>query len=344
MINFVGWLMPTRSACAPSMLNFHPHVRGRQLRLEALPRQADRHRRDAGQGHRQAREVHGGPRRQPPRLRRAPRERASTSPSWRWTPTARSAACASRSSTTTAPTSMFGHRAATPTRCPRSPARTGSAASTTTSLRADQQVPAGRASAARARTPPTWCWSAWSTPPRGAAASTPSSSAGATSSRPTRSPSRCRPATSTTRRLPGGARPRAQHGRLDRLRPSRREARARGPLHRHRRGTAPAAQRLLRHRVLVPLHRRRPPRSRPRRASDCAVGPTGEFIVTMFSPFWGNCPETVVAQTIAEEFGIDPARSRHLRGLLHGLPERGPRRQPHDRHAHRRGRAAPPAS
>jgi CO/xanthine dehydrogenase Mo-binding subunit len=26
----------------------------------------------------------------------------------------------------------------------------------------------------------------------------------------------------------------------------------------------------------------------------------------MFSPFWGNSPETVVAQVVAEELGIDP--------------------------------------
>jgi CO/xanthine dehydrogenase Mo-binding subunit len=30
-----------------------------------------------------------------------------------------------------------------------------------------------------------------------------------------------------------------------------------------------------------------------------SVGPTGEFIATMFSPFWGNSPETVVAQTLS---------------------------------------------
>ena len=56
-----------------------------------------------------------------------------------------------------------------------------------------------------------------------------------------------------------------------------------------------------------------------------SVGPTGEFIVTMFSPFWGNSPETVVAQTVAEEFGIDPSSvSVTYEDSLHGLPSAGP--------------------
>jgi CO/xanthine dehydrogenase Mo-binding subunit len=56
-----------------------------------------------------------------------------------------------------------------------------------------------------------------------------------------------------------------------------------------------------------------------------SLGPTGEFIVTMFSPFWGNSPETVVAQTLAEEFGIDPSTvSVTYEDSLHGLPSAGP--------------------
>ena len=56
-----------------------------------------------------------------------------------------------------------------------------------------------------------------------------------------------------------------------------------------------------------------------------SVGPTGEFIVTMFSPFWGNSPETVVAQSVAEEFGIDPSSvTVTYDDSLHGLPSAGP--------------------
>jgi carbon-monoxide dehydrogenase large subunit len=56
-----------------------------------------------------------------------------------------------------------------------------------------------------------------------------------------------------------------------------------------------------------------------------SVGPTGEFVATMFSPFWGNSPETVVAQTLAEEFGIDPAQvTVAYEGSIHGLPSAGP--------------------
>jgi CO/xanthine dehydrogenase Mo-binding subunit len=56
-----------------------------------------------------------------------------------------------------------------------------------------------------------------------------------------------------------------------------------------------------------------------------SLGPTGEFIATMFSPFWGNSPETVVAQAVAEEFGIDPATvTVTYEDSLHGLPSAGP--------------------
>jgi carbon-monoxide dehydrogenase large subunit len=56
-----------------------------------------------------------------------------------------------------------------------------------------------------------------------------------------------------------------------------------------------------------------------------SLGPTGEFIATMFSPFWGNSPETVVAQAIAEEFGIDPATvTVTYEDSQHGLPGAGP--------------------
>jgi carbon-monoxide dehydrogenase large subunit len=56
-----------------------------------------------------------------------------------------------------------------------------------------------------------------------------------------------------------------------------------------------------------------------------SVGPTGEFTVTMFSPFWGNSPETVVAQTVAEEFGVNPAEvTVTYEDSQHGLPGAGP--------------------
>ncbi|MCU0492958.1 MAG: xanthine dehydrogenase family protein molybdopterin-binding subunit, partial [Chloroflexaceae bacterium] len=51
----------------------------------------------------------------------------------------------------------------------------------------------------------------------------------------------------------------------------------------------------------------------------------GGFTVTMFSPFWGNSPETVVSQAVAEEFGVDP----NSVGIAYGhtreaLPSIGP--------------------
>ena len=56
-----------------------------------------------------------------------------------------------------------------------------------------------------------------------------------------------------------------------------------------------------------------------------SLGPTGEFIATMFSPFWGNSPETVVAQTLAEEFGIEPSQvTVTYEDSQHALPSAGP--------------------
>jgi CO/xanthine dehydrogenase Mo-binding subunit len=56
-----------------------------------------------------------------------------------------------------------------------------------------------------------------------------------------------------------------------------------------------------------------------------SVNSGGGFTVTMFSPFWGNSPETVVAQAVAEEFGVDPSSV----GISYGntkeaLPSIGP--------------------
>src|SRR5438270_19184 len=55
------------------------------------------------------------------------------------------------------------------------------------------------------------------------------------------------------------------------------------------------------------------------------IGPTGGITVTLFSPFWGNSPETVAAQVVAEEFGIDPSEVRlTYDSTYHGLPGAGP--------------------
>ena len=37
------------------------------------------------------------------------------------------------------------------------------------------------------------------------------------------------------------------------------------------------------------------------------IDPTGKAFVTLHSPFWGNSPETVAAQVVAEQLAIDPA-------------------------------------
>jgi carbon-monoxide dehydrogenase large subunit len=56
-----------------------------------------------------------------------------------------------------------------------------------------------------------------------------------------------------------------------------------------------------------------------------SVGPTGGVTVTMFSPFWGNSPETVVAQVVAEELGIDPSEVNvTYDSSAHALPSAGP--------------------
>ena len=55
------------------------------------------------------------------------------------------------------------------------------------------------------------------------------------------------------------------------------------------------------------------------------VGPTGGVTVTMFSPFWGNSPETVVAQVVAEELTIDPTDVNvTYDSTAHALPGAGP--------------------
>jgi CO/xanthine dehydrogenase Mo-binding subunit len=55
------------------------------------------------------------------------------------------------------------------------------------------------------------------------------------------------------------------------------------------------------------------------------IGPTGGVTVTLFSPFWGNSPETVAAQVVAEEFGIEPGDvSVAYDSTDHALPSAGP--------------------
>ncbi len=56
-----------------------------------------------------------------------------------------------------------------------------------------------------------------------------------------------------------------------------------------------------------------------------AIGPTGGINVTTFSPFWGNSPETVISQVVAEELGVDPSEvSVDYDSTAHGLPSAGP--------------------
>src|SRR5947207_1307970 len=62
-----------------------------------------------------------------------------------------------------------------------------------------------------------------------------------------------------------------------------------------------------------------------RESARIGVGPTGGMTVTLFSPFWGNSPETVAAQVVAEEFGVDPNDiSVTYDSTYHGLPAAGP--------------------
>ena len=58
------------------------------------------------------------------------------------------------------------------------------------------------------------------------------------------------------------------------------------------------------------------PTSSPESAS-LQIDPTGQIVVTLHSQsLWGNSPETVVSQVVAEEFDVDPAVDRrHLRRL-----------------------------
>jgi CO/xanthine dehydrogenase Mo-binding subunit len=55
------------------------------------------------------------------------------------------------------------------------------------------------------------------------------------------------------------------------------------------------------------------------------IGPTGGITATLFAPFWGNSQETVTAQLIAAELGVDPAEvAIDLAPTMHGLPSAAP--------------------
>lgn len=55
------------------------------------------------------------------------------------------------------------------------------------------------------------------------------------------------------------------------------------------------------------------------------IGPTGGITATLFAPTWGNSQETVTAQLIAAELGVDPAGiGVDLAPTMHGLPSAGP--------------------
>ena len=55
------------------------------------------------------------------------------------------------------------------------------------------------------------------------------------------------------------------------------------------------------------------------------IGPAGGITATLFAPSWGNSQETVVAQLVAAEFGVDPAEvAIDYAPSMHGLPSAGP--------------------
>jgi CO/xanthine dehydrogenase Mo-binding subunit len=67
------------------------------------------------------------------------------------------------------------------------------------------------------------------------------------------------------------------------------------------------------------------PTSSPESAS-LQIDPTGQIVVTLHSQsFWGNSPETVVSQVVAEEFDVDPASIVvTYADSQHALPGTGP--------------------
>jgi CO/xanthine dehydrogenase Mo-binding subunit len=61
-------------------------------------------------------------------------------------------------------------------------------------------------------------------------------------------------------------------------------------------------------------------------SASLTIDPTGQVVVTLYSQaMWGNSPETVAAQVVAEELDIDPADVVITYGdSLHSLPATGP--------------------
>lgn len=55
------------------------------------------------------------------------------------------------------------------------------------------------------------------------------------------------------------------------------------------------------------------------------INPLGQVTITLYSPFWGNSPETVATQIVAEELGIDPKNIKVCYADTdQGLPSFGP--------------------
>ena len=279
----------------------------RQLRIEAVRDQGRGDRRDAAQGRGPPGQVRGGSDRQslqlrPPRLRSVLRHRAGgdarryAARGFGWTMVDDYGAYI-----------QFG-LGTTATRWPRSSARTGSGASST------GQAACSRTSASRAPTA--------ASAPR----STTSCSSGSSISRPAscgvdpvelrrrnfirteqfpyKIPDRQRV---RQRRLRGGARQGARARRLTTLaREQERRAQGGSP-HRHRSGHVPGAQRLRGERVVVRFDRGSAPSSRVPESITLSVDATGDVTATLYSSaFWGNSPETMVAQCVAEEFDVEP--------------------------------------
>ena len=124
------------------------------------------------------------------------------------------------------------------------------------------------------------------------------------------------------------------------------EARRAGPLSGDRRRNLPGAQRVQRHRVLVAEpagHAGLHPDQLARRRRDQHRSRPARSFVKLNAPFWGNSPETVATQVVAEHCSVDPSDiSVGYRGHRLGLQWHRPGRQPLHRHGHRRGRRRGP--
>ena len=327
----LGDVRDARRRAAPAELP--PDVGRRLVRLQALPGQADRDLGRAGEGHRQAREVHGGPRGQP-RWRRdahgagaGARRRAGVGRRRHVPQPAHQAP-----STTTAPTSCSPSRRNTnPLSQIVGPYRIGSV-----TLRrhrgADQQEPAGRAARRGLRRHQLDAGTAGRR--RGRRARHGSRRAAPQELHPARrvpvhDPDR---QLLRLRRLPG----RAGHARWSWPTstgggPSRSDARAEGRLHRHR--VACAQQRSTYYASEFWFHNIGAPAPFTTTAESVRmrIGPTGGITATLFAPFWGNSQETVADAAHRGRARRRPGRDRDRPRPDHARPALGgPRRQPHD--------------